>query len=187
MNAAVQWTLDNYGDATYRIDEMEHLYVAALSVPAGGTIVEIGTYAGCSASLLLQAAKPRRVVVTMIDSCAWMWTPEVDARLNKTIMEKAGDCIRAIPAISRELAKLGTTPIDMLHIDGDHSKEGVRQDCESWLPLLKSDGLACFHDYRGSSGQDPFPGMPDEVDRQTAGYKDVWHGGELGLLIRRKP
>jgi cephalosporin hydroxylase len=37
-------------------------------------------------------------------------------------------------------------PLDFLMIDGDHSREGVRQDWEMYGPLVGSGGIVAFHD-----------------------------------------
>ncbi len=36
--------------------------------------------------------------------------------------------------------------IDYLHIDGDHSEAGVREDIETYLPLLSKQGIMTVHD-----------------------------------------
>ena len=193
--AIAQWTFEHYGEATYRHDEMEHLAIAALTVPAGGTMVEIGSYGGCSASILLQAARGKDIYVALCDPCMWMWSDEVNDRLQATLQEFSDvPTVIAIPGTSESLAVMliGPTGLaristDLVHIDGDHSANMVQRDCELWLPRLNHGGLACFHDYRSIYGTDPFPGMPEEIDRQTQGWETVWHGGGLGLLIRRKP
>ena len=183
-----QWTFEHYGEATYRHDEMEHLAAAALTVPAGGTMVEIGSYGGCSASILLQAARGKAIRVALCDPCMWMWSDEVNDRLWDTLQEFSDvPAIVDIPGTSESLAAKLVGSIDLVHIDGDHSASMVKKDCDLWLPHLNHDGLACFHDYRSIYGTDPFPGMPEEIDRQTQGWETVWHGGGLGLLIRRKP
>jgi hypothetical protein len=41
-------------------------------------------------------------------------------------------------------------PVDMLHIDGDHSYEGVKSDYEKWKHLVKSGGMIVFHDIKDS-------------------------------------
>lgn len=41
---------------------------------------------------------------------------------------------------------LGGQKIDFLFIDGDHSYEGVVQDFELYLPLVRSGGVIAFHD-----------------------------------------
>ena len=41
---------------------------------------------------------------------------------------------------------LGKSPIDVLHIDGDHSEAGVLKDWEMYGPLVRPGGLVLFHD-----------------------------------------
>ena len=36
--------------------------------------------------------------------------------------------------------------VDLLHIDGDHTAEGVRADYAMYGPLVRSGGLIAFHD-----------------------------------------
>lgn len=41
---------------------------------------------------------------------------------------------------------IGTTPVDFLFIDGDHTYEGVKKDFEMYSPLVKDGGIIVFHD-----------------------------------------
>lgn len=43
------------------------------------------------------------------------------------------------------------SPISMLFIDGDHSREGVREDVRGWAPFVKSGGYIYFHDADATS------------------------------------
>jgi glycosyltransferase involved in cell wall biosynthesis len=45
-----------------------------------------------------------------------------------------------------EVAKTWDKPIDILHIDGDHAYESVKNDYETWSPFLKENGVILFHD-----------------------------------------
>lgn len=51
------------------------------------------------------------------------------------------------PATLEQLSQiLDGRALDFLMIDGDHSYEGVKQDFETYSPLVASDGLIAFHD-----------------------------------------
>lgn len=45
-----------------------------------------------------------------------------------------------------DVAKTWNKEIDLLHIDGLHDYENCRNDCETWSPFLKEDGVIIFHD-----------------------------------------
>ncbi|MFX1569937.1 MAG: class I SAM-dependent methyltransferase [Promethearchaeota archaeon] len=50
--------------------------------------------------------------------------------------------------------------IDILFIDGDHTYEGVKKDFEMYKPLVKPEGLICFHDIIQGSN-DKVGGVPN--------------------------
>lgn len=43
-------------------------------------------------------------------------------------------------------ASTWTLPIDILHIDGLHTKAAVTNDFNNWKPFVKNDGIMLFHD-----------------------------------------
>lgn len=45
-----------------------------------------------------------------------------------------------------EVAKTWDKKIDILHIDGDHSYESVKNDYETWSPFVNDNGVILFHD-----------------------------------------
>lgn len=58
-------------------------------------------------------------------------------------------------------------PIDLLHLDADHSYEGVSQDFENWQPWVRPGGRVLFHDTETFSGVrsffDNLPGRKTEL------------------------
>lgn len=189
--AIVNWTLDAYGTSTYDSEEMLRLAEAALSVPDDGLIAEIGVYTGCSASLLLQAARGRDIVILLCDSFRFQWDENAKARLALTLETfPEVQLINALGFTSEEGSLMTGSELDLVHIDGDHSEGGIAEDCRLWLPKLRSGGLAAFHDYQWNEKAEymaKFPGLKAVVDRATEGWVEVWTGGSYGLTIRRKP
>ena len=43
-------------------------------------------------------------------------------------------------------AKTWDKKIDLLHIDGLHDYKNCKNDCDTWAPLVKEDGVILFHD-----------------------------------------
>jgi len=42
--------------------------------------------------------------------------------------------------------KIGSSQLDFLFIDGDHTYDGVKRDFEMYSPLVRKDGIIAFHD-----------------------------------------
>ena len=51
---------------------------------------------------------------------------------------------------ARDLASNGTTHLDFVFVDGDHSYEGLRADWEGWSRLLKPGAVIALHDSRST-------------------------------------
>ena len=103
---------------------------------AGANILEIGTAAGFSASLLAQAA-PLATIVTL-NPRDW----EVATATNYL---EPWPNVTAVQAVSWDyLASYQGPQLDMVFVDGDHNR--VPKDLP-WFNWLKIGGLMLFHDY----------------------------------------
>jgi len=122
-------------------------------VPAGGTIVEVGSYHGKSAVNLAYAARRigKGARVFCVDT--WMNTT-IEHALNTDVYERFlnntaayRDVITTLRGRSAEVGREWTRgPVDVLFIDGDHSYAGVTADIEAWVPHVRRGGLILFHD-----------------------------------------
>ena len=159
------------------------------------TVVEIGTFAGGTLSLLARCAASDAIVVS-IDLPGGEFGggyAESRAHLYRSFAER-DQRIELVRADSHRLETrdrvrrlLDSRPIDLLFIDGDHALDGVRRDLELYGPLLADDGLVAFHDIvpgpRASVG-----GVPQFWSELRAGCQvrelvRDWAQGEAGIGI----
>lgn len=112
------------------------LYRAIADAGTGLHYCEIGTGEGETA--LVASCHPAISHVTTIDQRI---TPGAVERLRPVahkvtmLRAKSSDCAGEVGRI------------DLLYIDGNHSREGVLQDLENYTPLVTSRGIIAGHDY----------------------------------------
>jgi hypothetical protein len=113
-------------------------------------VVEVGALHGRSSFALLSACKG---LVWCIDP----WD-DVGGHCLPSFMGSCGHFpnLRPIQGFSPAAGKRVRGKVDMVYIDGDHSREGIMADIDYWLPRTRK--LICGHDY---------------VDHPDAGYPDV--------------
>ena len=134
--------------------ELVQLYGLAKRLQ-GGVAVEIGSYLGASSCFL--AAGCRRSGAHL--SCVDTWVNDAmtegprdtySAFLANT--HRYRSTITAMRQPSLEAAAHFRDRIDLLFVDGDHSKEGVYGDLHAWLPHVSSGGWVALHDSGWAEG-----------------------------------
>jgi hypothetical protein len=158
------------------------------TLPAGCTVVEIGSYRGESAREFLQRASK----IWCVDP----WAPFMDrsnrvpslapemAEVEKEFDEFASEFPgRVVKIKSRSLdARSQFTPqsVDVVYIDGLHDRRSVIRDILAWRDVPNICGLLAGHDY----GHPGFPGVAQAVaillQAPDCVFKD-------GTWIKRKP
>lgn len=126
---------------------------AAAQAPAGGTIVEVGSYHGKSAVNLAYAAKKSGHGARVVCVDTWRNTT-IEHAMNVDVFDRFlentaqyRDVITTLRGRSADVGKeWDGGPIDVLFIDGDHSFDGVTADIRAWVPHVKPGGLLLFHD-----------------------------------------
>lgn len=78
--------------------------------------------------------------------------------------------------------------LDLLHIDGLHTYEAVKEDFENWLPKVKDDGVILFHDIAAKKKDFGVWKLWDEL---RANYKNYYfiefdHSSGLGLMSKNE-
>lgn len=160
--------------------EAQALWDAAWAMAPQGTICEIGTYCGKSATWLGAAAKARGGRVVTVDhhrgseenQAGWEHhDPElVDPAtgLMETLpffrrtMHAAGleDVVTAIVGHSTTVAAMWNSPLAMLFIDGGHAEEHAQADYSGWAGFVVPQGVLAIHDV-----------FPDPADGGQAPYR----------------
>ena len=128
--------------------EPEFLFSISHSLAGRGAIVEIGTNVGTSLLMLASAQRLRHTGqrVTTVDLFR---RPELDESLDSTGLRDHVD-VRVAP--SSEVAAAWAEPVELLWIDGDHSRAGCFTDIETWSRFVIRGGLIALHDYADGMG-----------------------------------
>lgn len=129
------------------VDAMQNL---AAEMPMDAVIVKIGAGAGTDTVAILEATQS--LVIFSIDILAGEKpeTTNEHLRLIENGYDQSGNVIR-IWGDSKVVGKRWPIPIDWLHIDGDHSYEGISGDILEWFRHIKPGGYISFHDYNDSN------------------------------------
>jgi len=116
-------------------------FAVFLQEHAKGTCLEIGTRDGASTSALLSGVSERGGVVLSVDvaECGHLFAGHPQWKFIRT---------------SSQNPKLKVPEIDLLLIDGDHSREGYRADLERFYPMVKPGGLILSHDIHPEPGHE---------------------------------
>lgn len=140
------------------------LWDSARRVPAGGRVVEIGSFRGRSMVVLARAAEPT-VELVAIDPHAGndRGPQEIDGFVDEAAedhevfnanLTKAGvrDRVRHVRAFSDAAHGDVDDPIDLLYIDGAHRFAPARQDIREWGARVADGGTMLIHDSFSSIG-----------------------------------
>lgn len=179
--------------------ELTKLYELAVALPDNATVVEIGVLYGRSASVFFQVAQHKPLELHFIDP--WVVNGE-DAYgyFHKMVNEHflavpftmhnmtSVAVFHKVPeAVSFDDEVMAEFTIDLLHVDGDHSPEGIKDDCSCWLPFTER-GHAVFHDYatRNEDGTLMYQQIKGTVDLYCADWEKVGVF-DSQAIFRRKP
>ncbi|WP_406402885.1 class I SAM-dependent methyltransferase [Streptomyces sp. NBC_00879] len=157
----------------------EGLALYAAAAEAGGLglpLLEVGTYCGRSTILLADAAREAGTTAVTVDhhrgseeqQPGWDYhdpqtvDPEI-GRMDtlptfRRTLHRAGleDHVIAVVGRSPQVAKMWSTPLGLVFIDGGHTDEHAAADYEGWAPHVAEGGLLVIHDV-----------FPDPVDEWT--------------------
>lgn len=127
---------------------------------ARGTCMEIGVRNGASTSAFLKGLERNGGVLLSVDTsdCGSLFAGHPQWKFLQT---------------SSQNPKLRVPPLDVLLIDGDHTREGYKADLEKFYPLVKPGGLILSHDI------DPLPGKSYEDCQDVMQSTWEWFGTKM--------
>lgn len=73
-------------------------------------------------------------------------------------------------------AEFGDTPIDLLHVDGNHDREAVRQDIARFLPYMREGSILVMDDVG-------WPSVRDLYEEVAAEHRVLFRMTEGGILL----
>lgn len=147
-------------------DEAQKLYDTALEAASLGPCLEIGSYCGKSAYFIGLACKKREAILFSVDHHRGSEEQQPDeeyfdpelfdqglGRVNtfnffQQTLELAGLISTVVPLVaeSTTAARMWSTPLSLLFIDGGHSFEAASNDFRSWAPHIMDGGFLVIHD-----------------------------------------
>lgn len=159
--------------------EASAMYNTIKDLPKGSEVVEIGSYCGRSSALLGMMGMDRGWNLTYVDPFI---TATLEGKSSRPVfienMKRLGIKYKLIDDVwtdhtyedldegTRKAGRKFKKKIDFLFIDGNHIYNGVKTDCEVWLPKVKTGRAVAFHDYQSS--WDGVKQAVDEVSEQLA-------------------
>lgn len=87
-----------------------------------------------------------------------------------------------IPCTFMNAASVWTLPIDVLHIDGHHSYESVKEDFTTWKDKVRDDGVILFHDVCVGRSDFGVARLFNEIEGYHKGYFPQSYG--LGVISK---
>ena len=167
--------------------EAKFLMLAAVSAPARGAILEIGSFKGRSTVGLGLIAKHYGggpIVAVDPFTSPSSTDPELAGQSStyedfQANLRRAGvmDVIEPHCMYSRELAPGWSRPLRLLWIDGDHTYEGASEDVRLFKPFLAEGGILAMHDVLSR-----FPGSTRAFLEQVLGSDDFGPAGYSGTI-----
>ena len=153
------------------------------------TVVELGVHNGMSYSALCQAVKTLGLSSRCFGVDTWKgdeqagyYTEEVFRALSAFNDQHYASFSRLIRSTFNEaVPHFEDGSIDLLHIDGFHTYDAVREDFETWRRKVSGNGIVLFHDINVREGGYGVFRLWDEVRRGRPHFSFL-HGHGLGVL-----
>jgi hypothetical protein len=164
MSFAEAWAVASGVEGWLTEGQARRLYAAAAAVPAGGRVVEIGSFRGRSAIVLARAARPDVEVVCIDPHAGSDRGPreiapqpalgDHDHAAFRANLHRAGvaERVRHVRDFSAVALRAFDGPVDLLFVDGAHRFGPARADLVRWGARVPDGGRMLVHDAFSSVG-----------------------------------
>ncbi|MFA5955100.1 glycosyltransferase [Hyphomicrobium sp.] len=191
LTRAALWTPDYQVQSAW----FEHAPFAfwLMDVLRPKTFVELGTHSGFSYFCFCQAVERLHIPTSCCAIDTWkgdehsaLYGEEVfeAVKHHNMIFTNFSRLVRS--KFSDALSEFADKSIDLLHIDGRHFYEDVREDFESWRAKLTDDAVVLFHDTNVRERNFGVWKFFDDIKANHATFEFV-HGYGLGIVAAKNP
>jgi predicted O-methyltransferase YrrM len=168
-------------ETAFNRGECEALYELCQQLPKKAEVLEIGVQFGRSITVLGLVGKEKGYHVRGVDNWEEDESPKAHAHIQEQI-KKYDMPITLLSMSSREAAGLlDFQKFDLIHIDGDHTYEGVKTDIELWSSRVKTGGYFVFDDYEQKGLPDVRWAVNTFVSEHDFRFIGIY-GGKLGVF-----
>lgn len=163
--------------------EVPVLYHYASSLEPGQVYLEIGTWMGCSATIVALSSHDDAIIWTV--DCGkfheehWQKPPSEYRALLRSNFAKYGVEDKVNISLEGTMGIDWSGPIHLLFIDGHHGYKDVKADTVKWQEFIPVGGVILFHDYTRYDGVER---AADELEK--TGWELVPGGGSIRALRR---
>ena len=150
------------------------LYWLYLNARSRRTIVEIGTWKGRSTHALCSGAMRSGGQVYAVDTFKGSPSELSDRHSEALTIDMEAQCRRNLAAFknvsvlamdsTEAAAHFADAGIDMIFVDGEHTREAFTRDLAAWRPKLAPGGLLCGHDRDR-------PGVSETLKESVPGFQ----------------
>jgi hypothetical protein len=153
------------------------------------TVVELGTHYGFSFFVLAEAAKRLGLDAELYALDTWEGDDHTGfydehvfdqvESIARTDYPHSTHLVRGYFSESR--SRIADDSVDLLHIDGRHAYEDVREDYEQWASTVRNGGVILFHDIAERAQDFGVWRLWDEISSNHSSFA-FSHGHGLGVI-----